>query len=91
MDSREKYGVFSSIIGTITLSDISLVLGIGCSLLTILLLLPKAILNWRYLRRDYATFSKETQKSGFVYFFLYCFGGMRALRKETATPFNNRD
>lgn len=87
--NRAKFGIYSGAIATVTLSEVSLLLGMLATIVTLLCLVPTAILNWRSLRKDYNAFSRETNKSGFVYFMLYCFGGMRALRKESVAPFKD--
>lgn len=87
--NREKIGTLSGLLATITLGDVSLLAGIMATCLTILCLFPSMILNWRKLRIDYSRLTRETRKSGFFYFLLYCFGGLKALRKETETPFYN--
>lgn len=87
--NRERLGGISGLLATITLSEVSLWLGLCATVLTILCLLPSMIMNWRNLRKDYLNSSRENRKKGIGYFFLYCFGGLRALRKETETPFYN--
>ncbi len=89
MLNREKVGIFSGLLASVTLADVSLVVGIMATLLTILCLVPTMILNWRKLRRDYLNLTRETRKKGIGYFLLYCFGGLRALKKETEVPFYN--
>lgn len=79
-------GTLSGIIATISFSEINLWIGFIASLFTAICLFPGMVLSWRKLIFEYRKFSLETQKSGFVYFLLFCSGVLRPI-PQTQDPF----
>ena len=83
--NRTHAGIGSGILATLTLSEVSIWLGMGATFLTILCLFPSAVMNWRNLILNYEKFSTETGKSGFIYFALFCSGVLRPLPKSISS------
>lgn len=72
--NKETVGYISSGIATITLAEVNLWFGLAVAVVSLLCLLPSAVLNWRKFLYDYQEYKTDLRVSGFWAFAYFCIG-----------------